>query len=85
METKSNKVYALSYSSFMSEDSELFVQTLGIYKSLEDAIDAMEESVAQDIDDGDAEYYWDISGSIATYKDDFGNEYKAYNINSINL
>lgn len=74
------KIYVLSYASFSAEDGELFTDTLGLYDTEDKAIEAMEQNVQSDIEDGDDEDFWSINGNTADYVDDFANEYKSYKV-----
>ena len=76
------KIWALSYASIDSDD-ELYTATIGLYKSKDEAVNAMKDNVSSDIEDGDIEDKWKINDKAADYVDDFSNTRKLYRINSL--
>lgn len=76
------QLWALSYASIDSDD-ELYVATIGLYKSKDEAVNAMKDNVSSDIEDGDIEDKWKINDKTADYVDDFSNTRKSYRINSL--
>ena len=54
------QLWALSYASIDSDD-ELYVETIGLYKSKDEAVNAMKDNVSSDIEDGDIEDKWKIN------------------------
>lgn len=76
------QLWALSYASIDSDD-ELYVATIGLYKSKDEAVNAMKDNVSSDIKDGDIEDKWKINDKTADYVDDFSNTRKSYRINSL--
>lgn len=77
------KVYALSYASKESDEGKVFVDTLGIFDNYQDAVDAMNSNVSQDIEDGDDEDKWEVEGNQANYVDDFSCTYKSYSVKGL--
>ena len=76
------QLWALSYASIDSDD-DLYVATIGLYKSKDEAVNAMKDNVSSDIEDGDIEDKWKINDKTADYVDDFSNTRKSYRINSL--
>ena len=76
------QLWALSYASIDSDD-ELYVETIGLYKSKDEAVNAMKDNVSSDIEDGDIEDKWKINDKTANYVDDFSMTRKSYRINSL--
>ena len=76
------QLWALSYASIDSDD-ELYVTTIGLYKSKDEAVNAMKDNVSSDIEDGDIEDKWKINDKTANYVDDFSNTRKSYRIISL--
>ena len=76
------QLWALSYASIDSDD-ELYVETIGLYKSKDEAVNAMKDNVSSDIEDGDIEDNWKINDKTANYVDDFSMTRKSYRINSL--
>lgn len=76
------QLWALSYASIDSDD-ELYVATIGLYKSKDEAVNAMKDNVSSDIEDGDIEDNWKINDKTADYVDDFSMTRKSYRINSL--
>ena len=76
------QLWALSYASIDSDD-ELYAATIGLYKSKDEAVNAMKDNVSSDIKDGDIEDKWKINDKTADYVDDFSNTRKSYRINSL--
>ena len=73
------QLWALSYASIDSDD-ELYVETIGLYKSKDEAVNAMNYNVSSDIKDGDIEDNWKINGNTADYVDDFSMTRKSYEL-----
>ena len=76
------QLWALSYASIDSDD-ELYVATIGLYKSKDEAVNAMKDNVSSDIEDGDIKDNWKINDKTADYVDDFSMTRKSYRINSL--
>lgn len=76
------QLWALSYASIDSDD-DLYVATIGLYKSKDEAVNAMKDNVSSDIEDGDIEDKWKINDMTADYVDDFSNTRKSYRIISL--
>ena len=76
------QLWALSYASIDSDD-ELYVETIGLYKSKDEAVKAMKDNISSDIEDGDIEDKWKINDKTANYVDDFSNTRKSYRIISL--
>ena len=76
------QLWALSYASIDSDD-ELYVETICLYKSKDEAVNAMKDNVSSDIEDGDIEDKWKINDKTANYVDDFSNTRKSYRIISL--
>ena len=76
------QLWALSYASIDSDD-ELYVATIGLYKSKDEAVNAMKDNISSDIMYGDFEDNWKINGNTADYVDDFSITRKSYRINSL--
>ena len=76
------QLWALSYASIDSDD-ELYTATIGLYKSKDEAVNAMKDNVSSDIEDGDIEDKWKINDKTADYVDDFSTTRKSYRINSL--
>ena len=76
------KVFALSYAS-VDSDSNLYLNTIGVYDSLESAEKALKDCVAEDIECGDPTENWKIEERKAEYVDFFSNEHKQYFIKDI--
>ena len=76
------QLWALSYASIDSDD-ELYTATIGLYKSKDEAVNAMKDNVSSDIEDGDIEDKWKINDKTANYVDDFSMTRKSYRINSL--
>lgn len=76
------QLWALSYASIDSDD-DLYVATIGLYKSKDEAVNAMKDNVSSDIEDGDIEDKWKINDKMADYVDDFSNTRKSYRIISL--
>lgn len=79
------KVFVLSYASFSCVDYQIYSETVGLYKTEEEAVKAMRKNVAQDIKDGDGEDDWDIYSLSAEYNNDYSDEYKCYKIKEMAL
>lgn len=76
------KVFALSYASV--SDSNLYVNTIGVYDSVESAEKALKDCVAEDIEcGGDKKENWKIVERKAEYVDFFSNEHKQYLIKEL--
>ena len=76
------KVFALSYAS-VDSDSNLCVDTIGVYDSVESAEKALKDCVAEDIECGDPKENWKIEERKAEYVDFFSNERKQYLIKEL--
>ena len=76
------QLWALSYASIDSDD-DLYVATIGLYKSKDEVVNAMKDNVSSDIKDGDIEDKWKINDKTADYVDDFSNTRKSYRIISL--
>ena len=76
------KVFVLSYAS-VDSDSNLYLNTLGVYDSLESAEKALKDCVAEDIECGDQKENWKIVERKAEYVDFFSNEKKQYLIREL--
>ena len=76
------KVFALSYAS-VDSDSNLYLNTLGVYDSVESAEKALKDCVAEDIECGDQKENWKIVERKAEYVDFFSNEKKQYLIREL--
>lgn len=76
------QLWALSYASIDSDD-DLYVATIGLYKSKDEAVNVMKDNVSSDIEDGDIEDKWKINDMTADYVDDFSNTRKSYRIISL--
>ena len=76
------KVFALSYAS-VDSDSNLCVDTIGVYDSVESAEKALKDCVAEDIECGDQKENWKIVERKAEYVDFFSNEHKQYLIREL--
>ena len=76
------KVFVLSYAS-VDSDSNLHLNTLGVYDSLESAEKALKDCVAEDIECGDQKENWKIVERKAEYVDFFSNEKKQYLIREL--
>ena len=75
------KVFALSYASV--NDSNLYVNTIGVYDSVESAEKALNDCVAEDIECGDKKENWKIVERKAEYVDFFSNAQKQYFIKEL--
>ena len=76
------KVFALSYAS-VDSDSNLYVNTIGVYDSVESAEKALKDCVAEDIECGDKKENWKIVERKAEYENVFANERKEYLIKEL--
>ena len=76
------KVFALSYAS-VDSDSNLYVNTIGVYDSVESAEKALKDNVAEDIECGYPKENWKIEERKAEYVDFFSNERKQYLIKEL--
>ena len=76
------KVFALSYAS-VDSDGNLYVDTIGVYDSVESAEKALKDCVAEDIECGDPKKYWKIGERKAEYVDFFSNAQKQYFIKEL--
>ena len=76
------KIWALSYASIDSDD-ELYVATIGLYKSKDEAVNAMKDNISSDIMYGDFEDNWYIHDETADYVEAFSMTRKSYRINSL--
>ena len=76
------KVFALSYAS-VDSDSNLYVNTIGVYDSVESAEKALKDCVAEDIECGDPKEYWKVGERKAEYENVFANERKEYLIKEL--
>ena len=76
------KVFALSYAS-VDSDSNLYLNTIGVYDSVESAEKALKDFVAEDIECGDPKENWKIVERKAEYVDFFSNEKKQYLIKEL--
>ena len=76
------KVFALSYAS-VDSDSNLCVDTIGVYDSVESAEKALKDCIAEDIECGDQKENWKIVERKAEYVDFFSNEKKQYLIREL--
>lgn len=75
-------VFALSYAS-VDSDGNLYVDTIGVYDSVESAEKALKDCVAEDIECGDPKEYWKVGERIAEYVDFFSNAQKQYFIKEL--
>ena len=76
------KVFALSYAS-VDSDGNLYVDTIGVYGSLESAKKALNDCVAEDIECGDSKKNWKVVERKAEYVDFFSNAQKQYFIKEL--
>ena len=76
------KVFALSYAS-VDSDSNLYLNTIGVYDSVESAEKALKDNVTEDIECGYPKENWKIVERKAEYVDFFSNEHKQYFIKDI--
>ncbi len=76
------KVFALSYAS-VDSDGNLYVDTIGVYGSLESAKKALKDCFAEDIECGDPKKYWKVGERKAEYVDFFSNAQKQYFIKEL--
>ena len=76
------KVFALSYAS-VDSDSNLYLNTIGVYDSLESAEKALKDCVAEDIECGDPKENWKVVERKAEYENVFANERKEYLIKEL--
>ena len=76
------KVFALSYAS-VDSDGNLYVDTIGVYDSVESAKKALNDCVAEDIECGDSKKNWKVLDRKAEYENVFANERKEYLIKEL--
>ena len=76
------KVFALSYAS-VDSDGNLYVDTIGVYDSVESAEKALKDCVAEDIECGDYKKNWKVVERKAEYENVFANERKQYFIKEL--
>lgn len=62
------KIWSLSYAS-VSDDDDLYVETVGLYDSLDKAVNAMKDFVANEIRESGNYYSWDIHDLHADYSE----------------
>lgn len=63
------KLWSLSYAS-VSDDDDLYVETIGLYDSYDKAAKALKEYVASEIREGDDEDNWDVHEDQADYTEE---------------
>ena len=76
------KVFALSYAS-VDSDGNLYVDTIGVYDSVESAEKALKDNVTEDIECGYPKENWKIEERKAEYENVFANERKQYFIKEL--
>lgn len=62
------KIWSLSYAS-VSDDDDLYVETVGLYDSLDNAVNAMKDFIATEIRESDDKDSWDIHDLHADYSE----------------
>lgn len=62
------KIWSLSYAS-VSDDDDLYIETVGLYDSLDKAVNAMKDFIANEIRESDDYYSWDIHDLHADYSE----------------
>lgn len=62
------KIWSLSYAS-VSDDDDLYSETVGLYDSLDKAVNALKDFIANEIRESGNYYSWDIHDIHADYSE----------------
>ena len=73
------ELFALLYAS-ISDESEIYVTSFGVFNTEEEARKEMQEYIEEDIQDGYNKVDWEVSSDTAVYDDSAGLTHKTYRI-----